>query len=57
MGTEGLSTGIKQHSGRPHYAPKAEVSREAMAAFLFRLETQQLSSPKVAPCLRLDPSV
>lgn len=40
MGTEGLSTGIRQPSGKPFYAPKASVSREAMAAFLFRLETR-----------------
>lgn len=41
MSTSGLSTGIKQPSGKPFYAPKAQVSREAMAAFLFRLETQK----------------
>lgn len=40
MSSAGLSTGIRQASGLPHYAPKASVSREAMAAFLYRLETQ-----------------
>jgi len=35
-----LSTGIKQSSGKPKYAPKDPVSREAMAAFLYRLETR-----------------
>ena len=39
MGTEGLSTGNKQPSGKPFYAPKDTVTREAMAAFLYRLET------------------
>ena len=40
MSSEGLSTGIRQASGKPFYAPKAQVSREAMAAFLYRLETR-----------------
>ncbi len=38
MYTSGLSTGIKRASGKPKYAPKDGVSREAMAAFMFRLE-------------------
>jgi uncharacterized protein YkwD len=38
MYTSGLSTGIKQRSGKPQYAPKDGVSREAMAAFMFRLD-------------------
>ncbi|SJN12450.1 minor extracellular serine protease [Leucobacter sp. 7(1)] len=33
------STGIKQPSGKPTYAPKANLSREAMAAFLHRADT------------------
>lgn len=41
MGTEGLSTGNKQPSGKPFYAPKDTVTREAMAAFLYRLDTQR----------------
>ena len=40
MYESGLSTGIKQRSGKPRYAPKDAVSREAMAAFLYRLETR-----------------
>ncbi|WP_449283287.1 FG-GAP-like repeat-containing protein [Leucobacter sp.] len=40
MHETGLSTGIKQRSGKPKYAPKDAVSREAMAAFLYRLETR-----------------
>ncbi|WP_181158460.1 M1 family aminopeptidase [Leucobacter massiliensis] len=38
MYDSGLSTGIKQASGKPAYAPKANMSREAMAAFLYRAE-------------------
>ena len=32
-----LTTGIPQPTGKPKYAPKDRVSREAMAAFLYRL--------------------
>ncbi|PRI10195.1 hypothetical protein B4915_12340 [Leucobacter massiliensis] len=38
MHDSGLSTGIRQPSGLPRYGPKDAVSREAMAAFLYRLE-------------------
>ena len=38
MSTSGLSTGITQPSGKPIYAPKSNVTREAMAAFLFRAD-------------------
>lgn len=40
MGNEGLSMGNKQPSGKPFYAPKSTVTREAMAAFLYRLDTR-----------------
>lgn len=36
MHSSGLSTGIRQPSGKPNYAPKDRMSREAMAAFLYR---------------------
>ncbi|QYM77007.1 FG-GAP-like repeat-containing protein [Leucobacter luti] len=36
----GMSTGIAQPTGKPKYEPKRAVSREAMAAFLYRLETR-----------------
>lgn len=36
MHSSGLSTGNKQPSGKPTYAPKSNVTREAMAAFLYR---------------------
>jgi hypothetical protein len=38
MSQSGLSTGIKQPSGKPVYAAKSNVTREAMAAFLYRAE-------------------
>lgn len=38
MYDSGLSTGVKQPSGKPKYQPNAGVSREAMAAFIYRLE-------------------
>lgn len=34
----GLSTGVKQPSGKPKYQPRGSVTREAMAAFIYRLE-------------------
>ncbi|MFT4232118.1 MAG: S-layer homology domain-containing protein [Leucobacter sp.] len=36
MSQAGISTGTKQSSGKPVYAPKSDVSREAMAAFMYR---------------------
>lgn len=38
MYEEGLSTGIKQDNGSIIYGPKLRLSREAMAAFIYRLE-------------------
>ncbi|WP_449281121.1 choice-of-anchor G family protein [Leucobacter sp.] len=39
MYEEGLSTGIKNpEGGKPNYGPKLRLSREAMAAFIYRLE-------------------
>ncbi|QIK63030.1 CHAP domain-containing protein [Leucobacter viscericola] len=39
MYSSGLSTGTRQPHGKPVYSPKDPVSREAMAAFLYRMET------------------
>jgi hypothetical protein len=38
MAEQKLSTGTRQVSGKPVFRPKDELSREAMAAFMFRLE-------------------
>lgn len=40
MSESGISTGTAQGSGKPKYDPKTAVSREAMAAFLFRMEQE-----------------
>ncbi|MHA3725094.1 S-layer homology domain-containing protein [Leucobacter sp. HY1910] len=40
MYTSKLSTGTKQASGKPKYLPKQGVTREAMSAFLFRMDTK-----------------
>lgn len=37
MGVSGTSTGTAQETGKPLYLPAANVSRQAMAAFLYRL--------------------
>lgn len=38
MGASGISTGTPQSGGKPLYKPGSSVTREAMAAFLFRFE-------------------
>ena len=45
----GLSTGVKQKYGKPKYAPKDRVSREAMAAFIYRLEAGKAGTPATSP--------
>lgn len=44
-----LSTGIKQPTGKPIYAPKDNVSREAMAAFIYRLKDANYQAPTSSP--------
>ncbi|QIM19325.1 hypothetical protein G7066_13435 [Leucobacter coleopterorum] len=57
MGTEGLSTGFQTYDGRGVvYEPTISVSREAMAAFLYRLEKAKFSPPKVSPFADVSPS-
>ncbi|WP_449282360.1 hypothetical protein [Leucobacter sp.] len=46
---EGLSTGVQQRSGKPKYLPKSSVSREAMAAFLYRLDGARYGGPRTSP--------
>nr|WP_237467444.1 S-layer homology domain-containing protein [Leucobacter chromiireducens] len=52
--TSGLSTGIKTPGGRT-YAPKASVTREAMAAFIYRLEGAKYSGAKKSPFADMKP--
>lgn len=51
MGTTGLSSGnrIEGCGAERVYAPKDRVSREAMAAFLYRLSGSTYKGPKVSP--------
>lgn len=49
MYQQGLSTGTQQRSGKPKYFPRAHVSREAMAAFLYRLEAPRSKVPTASP--------
>ncbi|SJN11439.1 hypothetical protein FM113_12000 [Leucobacter sp. 7(1)] len=49
MHAKGLSTGTKQPSGKPKYLPKSTVSREAMAAFLYRMYRPGGKEPASSP--------
>ena len=55
MYAKGYSTGIAQSSGKPKYAPKDQVSREALAAFLYRKERATYRGPTVSPFVDLHP--
>ncbi|WP_449283286.1 S-layer homology domain-containing protein [Leucobacter sp.] len=48
MYAKGLSTGVQQSSGKPDYQPKATVTREAMAAFIYRLEGAKYTAPNTS---------
>ena len=54
MYTSGLSTGIKTAGGRT-YAPKSSVTREAMAAFIYRLEGSRYAGAKTSPFADMKP--
>lgn len=57
MYQQGISTGTKQPSGKPLYNPKAGVSREAMAAFMYRINTTPKPKvPAVSPFADVMPS-
>jgi hypothetical protein len=50
MYNSGLSTGISQGAGKkPIYAPKDRVSREAMAAFIYRYKAAKYTGPATSP--------
>lgn len=55
MASTGLSTGIKTSDGRVIYQPKGAVTREAMAAFLYRLEGASYTAPKKSPFADVQP--
>ncbi|WP_146120107.1 S-layer homology domain-containing protein [Leucobacter massiliensis] len=50
MHQQGLATGYAQGDGKkPRYAPKEPVSREAMAAFIFRFKQPSFAAPSSSP--------
>ncbi len=46
MHAEGLTTGVRNPGGKPFYRPGSSISREAMAAFLYRLSEVRGYTPK-----------
>ena len=54
MAATGLSTGTNVN-GRQLYLPKQAVTREAMAAFLYRVDGANFKAPKVSPFADLKP--
>ncbi|MHA3683858.1 S-layer homology domain-containing protein [Leucobacter sp. HY1908] len=58
MGTAGLSSGnkIEGCTGETTYNPKDRVSREAMAAFLYRLSGENYTAPRVSPFADVKPT-
>lgn len=57
MGTSGLSTGYQTNDGRGAiYQPYVSISREAMAAFLYRLEGASFTPPKASPFVDVKPT-
>ena len=53
-----LSTGTAQVSGKPLFKPKESLSREAMAAFIYRLEApKDYTAPKVSPMADMKPGM
>ncbi|QIM19507.1 hypothetical protein G7066_14665 [Leucobacter coleopterorum] len=52
----GYSTGWRQPAGKPLYKPKNSLSREAMAAFIYRMEApKKYVAPKVSPFADVKP--
>ncbi|TDP93517.1 putative Ig domain-containing protein [Leucobacter luti] len=53
-----LSTGTAQVTGKPLFKPKDGLSREAMAAFIYRLEApKNYTAPKVSPLADMKPGM
>lgn len=53
-----LSTGTQQPHGKPEFRPKERLSREAMAAFIYRLEKPTgYRAPKVSPLADMKPGM
>lgn len=57
MKTAGISTGVKQANGTVKFLPKSSISRGAMAAFMYRLDTgKKPAAPKVSPFADVKPN-
>ncbi|QIK63897.1 hypothetical protein G7068_12345 [Leucobacter viscericola] len=53
-----LSTGTKQATGKPMFMPKDSLSREAMAAFIYRLEApKNYTAPKKSALADMKPGM
>lgn len=56
MNSSGLSTGYRAGTGLRSYAPKWDVSREAMAAFLYRMQAPKgYTAPARSPFVDVQP--
>ncbi|QIK64393.1 hypothetical protein G7068_15140 [Leucobacter viscericola] len=53
-----LSTGYRETGGKPTFRPHDSLSREAMAAFIYRLEApKNYTAPKVSPMADMKPGM
>ncbi|QIK63683.1 hypothetical protein G7068_11150 [Leucobacter viscericola] len=53
-----LSTGYREAAGKPTFRPHASLTREAMAAFIYRLEApKNYTAPKVSPMADMKPGM
>ncbi|QIK61989.1 hypothetical protein G7068_01280 [Leucobacter viscericola] len=53
-----LSTGYREAGGKPTFRPHDSLSREAMAAFIYRLEApKNYTAPKVSPMADMKPGM
>ncbi|QIK64088.1 hypothetical protein G7068_13455 [Leucobacter viscericola] len=54
----GLSTGWREPSGKPTFRPYNSLSREAMAAFIYRMEApKNYKAPAVSPMVDMKPGM
>lgn len=55
MYAEKIAKGTKQATGKPKFMPKSSMSREAMAAFMYRMEGSKAAGPKTSPFADMKP--
>ncbi|QYM75306.1 S-layer homology domain-containing protein [Leucobacter luti] len=57
MAAEGISTGVNAPGGKVNFQPKAKITREAMAAFMYRVDDSvKPAAPKVSPFADMTPN-